>query len=380
MKRIVCSPDHLTIAYSGQTITLLPKEYALFSFLYQHAGQSFTREQLLNAVWFLETPVDRTVDDHIYRLRKKLDRWESAVQIDTVRSVGYRLIIPAGSKESNPLLQSPAFSNELQNIANTYLRFGRGDALLTMSQNKDVLGFEADPASQILYRFMEGDIRFIVDEQPYSFSDRAYFLLFVHQLLDPKQNRRYVEAAIQHRLLPAAWQKELETMSIISFSLDWGDYRLSHEKLIALSAEVEQHHWEGLIPYTANLKLEYALYLSDTKAIAEGINNAEKQLKQYPYQREEGQYWLLRGIAIYSDNPKQGLQWMSQGVEMLRKSRFIPNLLRGISLAKGFSRCHQWEKAYAMFEIEWERLSKQIGLSDITDPIRQQLHKYLGSL
>jgi hypothetical protein len=80
-----------TVTWKGQQIVLLPKEYALLHYLYANAGQTFSREQLLDAVWTLETPVDRTVDDHVYRLRRKLARWAPAVQIDTVRGLGYRL-------------------------------------------------------------------------------------------------------------------------------------------------------------------------------------------------------------------------------------------------------------------------------------------------
>ncbi|MFC5647932.1 winged helix-turn-helix domain-containing protein [Paenibacillus solisilvae] len=374
------NPGRLSASYKGLTITFLPKEYALFSFLYEHAGQSFTREQLLNAVWPMENPVDRTVDDHIYRLRKKAARFAPAVQIETVRSVGYRLVAANGSEEANPLRHSASFSSELQHIADTYLKYGRGDALLMLSQNKDVLGYEAGPASQILYRFMEGDIRFIVDEEPYSFADRAFFLLFLNQLIDPLQNRKFVEAAVTHQLLPGPWQNELSAMSIISFSLDWGDYKQALDKLTALSAEAEEHCWEGLLPYTANLKLEYAMHGSDRAAIEESILHAEKLLERYPYQREEGQYWLLRGIAIYVDDPRQGLSWLNQGLELLRKSQFILNLMRGIAMAKGFSKRHDWDKAYAMLEAEWEKLSKRTGMKSIEERIPQQLQMHLGSL
>lgn len=61
-----------TIAWKAQKIVLLPKEYALLHFMHSHAGQTLSREQLLDNVWPMEAPVDRTVDDHIYRLRRKL--------------------------------------------------------------------------------------------------------------------------------------------------------------------------------------------------------------------------------------------------------------------------------------------------------------------
>lgn len=61
---------HYQVTSEGLDIRLLPKEYALLMFLYRNQGRAFTREQLLDHVWPMEYPVERTVDDHIYRLRK----------------------------------------------------------------------------------------------------------------------------------------------------------------------------------------------------------------------------------------------------------------------------------------------------------------------
>lgn len=65
------------VTAEGLTVELLPKEFALLQFLYRNRGRTFRREQLLDKVWPLEYPVERTVDDHIYRLRKKLDPFYS---------------------------------------------------------------------------------------------------------------------------------------------------------------------------------------------------------------------------------------------------------------------------------------------------------------
>ena len=56
----------------------------------QNPGRVYSREQLLNAVWGHDIYVDeRTVDVHVGRLRKMLNRGRRPDRIRTVRGVGY---------------------------------------------------------------------------------------------------------------------------------------------------------------------------------------------------------------------------------------------------------------------------------------------------
>ena len=82
---------------SGKEIHLGPTEFRLLDYLMQHPGRVFSREQLLDAVWGSDVYVEaRTVDVHIGRLRKALNRSDAEVDpIRTVRSAGYSLDIDA---------------------------------------------------------------------------------------------------------------------------------------------------------------------------------------------------------------------------------------------------------------------------------------------
>jgi len=58
----------------------------------QHPGRVFSREQLLDAVWGSDVYVEaRTVDVHIGRLRKALNKHGDGDPIRTVRAAGYAL-------------------------------------------------------------------------------------------------------------------------------------------------------------------------------------------------------------------------------------------------------------------------------------------------
>jgi two-component system phosphate regulon response regulator PhoB len=73
-------------------IHLGPTEFRLLDHLIQHPGRVFSREQLLNAVWGSDSFVEvRTVDVHIGRLRKALNKYDQGDPIRTVRSAGYAL-------------------------------------------------------------------------------------------------------------------------------------------------------------------------------------------------------------------------------------------------------------------------------------------------
>ena len=77
---------------SGREVHLGPTEFRLLEFLMKSPGRVFSREQLLDGVWGRDVYVDeRTVDVHIGRLRRALNRGRSRDPIRTVRGAGYSL-------------------------------------------------------------------------------------------------------------------------------------------------------------------------------------------------------------------------------------------------------------------------------------------------
>lgn len=81
------------LAYvNNQKISFTPKEFKLLSYLAKHEEQVFTREQLLENIWgFKNLSETRTIDEHIKRIRKKLDSADITHQpIKTVWGVGYK--------------------------------------------------------------------------------------------------------------------------------------------------------------------------------------------------------------------------------------------------------------------------------------------------
>src|SRR6187397_2922423 len=80
------------VSRGGHAIELGPTEYRLLEFLMERPGRVFSREQLLDGVWGSDIYIDeRTVDVHVGRLRKALNRGKDADPIRTVRGAGYAL-------------------------------------------------------------------------------------------------------------------------------------------------------------------------------------------------------------------------------------------------------------------------------------------------
>lgn len=77
---------------NGRELKLGPTEFRLLEFFLASPGRVFSREQLLDGVWGRDVYVDeRTVDVHVGRLRKVINRGRERDPIRTVRGAGYAL-------------------------------------------------------------------------------------------------------------------------------------------------------------------------------------------------------------------------------------------------------------------------------------------------
>lgn len=79
---------------NGDSLDVSPREFEILQFLIAHAGETVTREQLLHHIWGQHASLyTRTIDQHITRLRHKLEADPANPQhIITVHRSGYRLV------------------------------------------------------------------------------------------------------------------------------------------------------------------------------------------------------------------------------------------------------------------------------------------------
>ncbi|MEA3508672.1 MAG: response regulator transcription factor [Synergistota bacterium] len=80
------------VSVGGRLIDLSPTEYRLLELLAREEGRVVSREELLAKVWGYYTGDTRTVDVHLWRLRRKIEEDpENPRLIHTLRGRGYRL-------------------------------------------------------------------------------------------------------------------------------------------------------------------------------------------------------------------------------------------------------------------------------------------------
>jgi two-component system OmpR family response regulator len=81
-----------TVTRSDQVIDLTTREFALLEFLLRNAGRVVSRSMLLEAVWdYNFDPQTNIIDQHVSRLRAKIDKGFSPPLLQTIRGMGYAL-------------------------------------------------------------------------------------------------------------------------------------------------------------------------------------------------------------------------------------------------------------------------------------------------
>ncbi len=82
----------------GEVVFNVPrKEFEVMALLMDRVGRIVTRDRLLEEVWGMGWGDTKSLDQHIRRLRRKLEEGEQALRIVTIRGVGYRLELPDDS-------------------------------------------------------------------------------------------------------------------------------------------------------------------------------------------------------------------------------------------------------------------------------------------
>ncbi len=92
--RVTLDFKRLEARRDAEEVELTPREFGLLRFFICHEGEVLSRDKLLDAVWgYAGSPLTRTVDTHIAKLRKKIeDNPNDPRHIVTVHRVGYKFV------------------------------------------------------------------------------------------------------------------------------------------------------------------------------------------------------------------------------------------------------------------------------------------------
>lgn len=93
--KAVLDYDSLTVSKEEQVYLLPQKEFQLLFKLLSYPNVIFTRMQLMDEIWGLESETDdHTLNVHINRLRNRFRDWQE-FEIVTVRGLGYKAVLRA---------------------------------------------------------------------------------------------------------------------------------------------------------------------------------------------------------------------------------------------------------------------------------------------
>ncbi|MBB5263764.1 DNA-binding response OmpR family regulator [Catenibacillus scindens] len=89
---IILDYNAMTVTGHGQVFELPQKEFLLLYKLLSYPGQIFTRIQLMDEIWGMDSDTGwETVTVHIGRLRKRFEGWPE-FEIVSVRGLGYKAV------------------------------------------------------------------------------------------------------------------------------------------------------------------------------------------------------------------------------------------------------------------------------------------------
>jgi DNA-binding response OmpR family regulator len=91
-ENVVVDFVRMSVTRGGEEVPLTPKEFKMLGFMTKHAHQVVSRDDLLHKVWgYQNYPCTRTVDNHILRLRHKLEANPGEpCHFLTIHGVGYK--------------------------------------------------------------------------------------------------------------------------------------------------------------------------------------------------------------------------------------------------------------------------------------------------
>jgi len=88
---VILDYDALTVKMKEEIHELPPKEFYLLFKLLSYPNKIFTRQELMDEIWGMNTDIDdRNVDSHIKKLRRRFENLDD-FEIITVRGLGYKV-------------------------------------------------------------------------------------------------------------------------------------------------------------------------------------------------------------------------------------------------------------------------------------------------
>lgn len=379
-------PNDYSVAYKSDTIALLAKEYSLLQFLYRHAGRPFTREQLLDQVWGEEYPGERTVDDHIYRLRKKLTRWSGQIRLVTVRGLGYSLIVQETPAIAVPSRSDGGLQQQIAQLLETYQKLGQSQSMLALANQQELLGVNIDAFYLIFLRFVQADLDWFLHSPDAEDRDKLYWLLVSYYAFyrEPQKCLDYFERAIKAGILPFHMHRELEMLNIIGLYTDNGHLEEDLLKIEAAYRVIDglAGELDGFKVHVATSELYVHLkarHISEAERCSERI---EGMLAETPYLREICSYQGLKGrLLLLQGRRTEALSAFEHGLEAGEAAHNVPVLVSSVLGTLDFLQTvHHDPPLQRQFQARYDEFDRRYGFLPHKQPLERMIERILDSV
>ncbi|WP_136607293.1 winged helix-turn-helix domain-containing protein [Paenibacillus dokdonensis] len=379
-------PNDYSVTYKSDTISLLAKEYALLQFLYRHAGQTFTREQLLDRVWPMEYPGERTVDDHVYRLRKRLKRWSGQIRLATVRGLGYSLTMKEAPELAVPSLRDSGLQKQIWQLMDTYQLLGQSKSMLALANQQELLGVNIDSPHLIFLRFVQADLDWFLHSPEAEDRDKLYWLLASYSTYykEPQKCLRYFEQAIQSKILPDQEHRELEVLNILGLYADNGRIEEDLRRVQKAYRFIERLEGEldSFNVHIALAEMYIHLVAGDIPEAERCSKWIEDRLAAAPYLREICTYHGLKGrLLMLQGRRPEAVAAFEHGLTVGEEAHNMPLLVKSVVGTLDFL-----EKAYPdaplqrRFQARYDEFDRIYRLSAYKQSMEQMIERILSSV
>ncbi|GIO36616.1 hypothetical protein J41TS12_14770 [Paenibacillus antibioticophila] len=382
MAQLIFDPAGYTVNDGTESVGLLAKEFALLQFLYEQRGQAFSREQLLDRVWVLEYPVERTVDDHIYRLRKKLRRWPH-VKINTIRGYGYSLIMAEPKALDNPSMRDEEIQNAVRGLFEKYHLLGQGKSIVALAAQREVLGFEINAFYRSYIRFIQADIGWFLETDEVHPRERFYWLLLLYWAVtpDPDQALGYCEEVLRQGLMTPEQHREMEILNILELYADAGKPEKAIERFDHTGRIVEQDRLTGFVMPVALMEMYVHLVAENWEEADQTAARLERLLEKEPYIREIGRFRVFKGLRLLTKGKeREAEESLDEGLEILGMSQHLSLYLAAIKQINLFlRRCDPGDSLVLKYAHLFESVQKEFHLSTLRPAMEKYISEFLGA-
>lgn len=369
--------QNYTVSFGSEKIVLLRKEYLLLRCLFQHEGLTLTRTQLLDAVWTDEYPSDRTVDDHIYRLRKKLAAWQEDLQIETVKGTGYRLTLQKAP--ASPFTQDTEFQQLTESLISKYHLYGHGDAIFTLISQTN-LSFPVDEELENMLLFIRGDAKALLRNTKVPFSSKALILLHMYLLFtdDEKEALVYLERALKQHVFSPYAETEARVLapiffSLMSWNLEQADFYIQEAEKDITTID------HGFYPFFQLNKLLLAVFLGDQEKIGLLRSEMETFFETRPYLRELAVFQTIKGLhASMLSSSQDAFYYLEEGMRMMKQSKFRSHQFLLLKVCFVFFKRRTPSPEMKLFvEDHWNSLLPEVHRKELVQEIKNMLDHHL---